>query len=194
MSSELLRLSMFCNYHASARSQKLTLQVIPHVSCSTMIITTSGSSAGIGFAVPGDKVKESAGSIVELDKERQLRNAKRKGRGYLGVDVATSSLEESLRQRLVGRSAGAGADKGGVGVFVTSIAADSPLLQNSIDTASVTQGNVRIINVGGNSIKNGTEFISEMKKRVEGEQLSLTVENVQGERRVLYVTLGRIPL
>lgn len=166
------------------------------VGVNTMIITTSGSSAGIGFAVPGDKVKESADSIVELDKERQLRNAKRKGRGYLGVEVATSSLEESLRQRLVGSRAGA--DEGGIGVFVTSIAADSPLLQDGIDTASVAQGNVhlgeRIINVGGNSIENGREFVSEMKKRVEGEQLSLTVENVQGEKRVLYVTLGRIPL
>lgn len=62
-----------------------------------MIVTTSGSSAGIGFAVPGDNVKESTDLIVELDKERQLRLIKRKGRGWLGVEVATSYLEESLR-------------------------------------------------------------------------------------------------
>ncbi|KAL7454816.1 hypothetical protein ACHAWC_006427, partial [Mediolabrus comicus] len=71
------------------------------VGVNTMIITTSGSSAGIGFAVPGDSVKESTDKIIELDKQKRLRSAKRKGRGWLGVSVATSALEESLRNRLL---------------------------------------------------------------------------------------------
>jgi hypothetical protein len=33
-----------------------------------------------------------------------------------------------------------------------------------------------------------------MKKRVEGEQITLTVETGEGDARVVYVTLGRIPL
>ena len=162
-----------------------------------MIISTSGSSAGIGFAVPGDNVKESTDSIVELDKERRLRSAKRKGRGFLGVEVATSSyLEASFRKRL--SVSNTNNEGGGVGAFLTSIATDSPLFHSAIDTTSITNGNInigdRIVNVGGNPIANGREFVSDMKKRVEGEQLSLTVENVDREKKVVYVTLGRIPL
>ncbi|KAL7528786.1 hypothetical protein ACHAXR_002632, partial [Thalassiosira sp. AJA248-18] len=169
------------------------------VGVNTMIISTSGSSAGIGFAVPGDNVKESTDNIVELDKQRQLRNAKRKGRGWLGVDVAKASLEESLKKRFTARG-----DKGDIGAFVTSIAADSPLYKDqdesgtSIGITTITDGNIhlgdRIINVGGNAIANGGDFITDMKQRVEGEQLTLTVQDVKGEKRVVYVTLGRIPL
>ena len=63
------------------------------VGVNTMIITTSGSSAGKGFAVPGDNVKESTDLIVELDKERQLQFIQRKGSG---VEVASNSLEDSF--------------------------------------------------------------------------------------------------
>lgn len=176
-----------------------------------MIISTSGSSAGIGFAVPADYLKWSADKIVELDKDRQTKRLGKMGRGWLGVEVATSSLEESLKQRLTGSSAKNADDEGATtGAFVTSIAADSPLLQSqddesaatdsmrTIETTSINNGNIhlgdRIINVGGNSIANGKEFVVEMKKRVEGEQLSLTVENVESEKRVVYVVLGKVPL
>jgi len=43
------------------------------VGVNTMIITTLSSSAGIGFAVPGDNVKEGTDLTVESDKERQLQ-------------------------------------------------------------------------------------------------------------------------
>ncbi|EED86812.1 serine protease, partial [Thalassiosira pseudonana CCMP1335] len=41
------------------------------IGVNTMIISTSGSSAGIGFAVPGDNVKQKSNEIVDLDKERR---------------------------------------------------------------------------------------------------------------------------
>lgn len=166
------------------------------VGVNTMIITTSGSSAGIGFAVPGDNVKEATDKIVELDKERQLQKAKRKGRGWLGINVATSSLEESLRKRLSGNEKD--------GAFVTSIAPNSPLLQkddsrgNTLEITTITNGNIRlgdrIVNVGGTSIVNGDEFVKEMKQRVDGEQLSLTLADRNGDKRVIYVTLKSVPL
>ena len=165
-----------------------------------MIISASGSSSGIGFAVPGDSVKESADEIIELDKQRRLRNAKRKGRGWLGAAVATSSLEKSLRKRLLSESAvqNKTSDQE-VGAFITSIDKKSPLLaQEGISTTSITNGNVeigdRIVSVGGNTIEDAEAFVREMKGRVEGENLSLTIENVCGERRVMYITLGQIPL
>ena len=171
-----------------------------------MIVTTSGSSAGIGFAVPGDNVKESTDLIVELDKERQLRLIKRKGRGWLGVEVATSYLEESLRKRLAGKNPSNADDGTGEGAFITAVAANSPLLHNrdgavvtgAISATSLVNGGIkigdRIINVGGSDVANGKDFANEMKKRVEGEQVTLTVDTVEGDASVVYVTLGRIPL
>mmetsp|Transcript_20169 Transcript_20169/g.28794 ORF Transcript_20169/g.28794 Transcript_20169/m.28794 type:complete len:512 (-) Transcript_20169:48-1583(-) len=170
------------------------------VGVNTMIISASGSSSGIGFAVPGDSVKESADKIIELDKQRRLRTAKRKGRGWLGAAVATSSLEQSLRKRLLSASLEQSKNSGQeVGAFITSIDTKSPLMtQEGVSITSITNGNVeigdRIVSVGGNVIENAEAFVTEMKGRVEGENLSLTIENVGGERRVVYVTLGQIPL
>jgi len=158
------------------------------VGVNTMIITTSGSSACIGFAVPSDSVKEATDRIIDLDKERQLQSTNRKGRGWLGIDVALSNLEDTLKKRL------SDTDSDACGAFVTAINAKSPLLnQQDISNDSIHVGE-RIVNVGGTSIANGNEFVIEMKTRVEGEQLSLTVENKKGKKRVVYVTLGRIPL
>ena len=159
------------------------------VGVNTMIITTSGSSAGIGFAVPSDSVKDATDRIIDLDKERQLQSTNRKGRGWLGIDVALSSLEDTLKKRL------SDTDSDASGAFVTAINAKSPLLnQQDISNGNILRVGERIVNVGGTSIANGNEFVIEMKTRVEGEQLSLTVQNNNGEKRVVYVTLGRIPL
>ena len=68
-----------------------------------------------------------------------------------------------------------------------------PPLLNQQDIGILVVGE-RIVNVGGTSIANGNEFVIEMKTRVEGEQLSLTVANNKGKKRIVYVTLGRIPL
>ncbi len=61
------------------------------VGVNTMIVTTSGSSAGVGFAVPGDKVKEYTTGIIDLHKEKMRRrdsaNGRKIGRGWLGVEV-----------------------------------------------------------------------------------------------------------
>ena len=166
------------------------------VGVNTMIISTSGSNSGIGFAVPGDSVKKDTDKIIEHDKQMRLRKAKRKGRGWLGAAVATSSLEESLRNRL--RLSSKNRD-GVVGAFITSIDNKSPLKsQDEVSITSITNGNIeigeRIVSVGGNTIDSADEFVKEMKGRVEGENLTLTLENIEGERRVVYVTLGQIPL
>lgn len=168
------------------------------IGVNTMIISTSGSSAGIGFAVPGDNVKHKSNEIIDLDKERRVQKGqKRKGRGWLGIDVAIGSLEEALRKRLAVHEA--------AGAFVTSISKSSPLMQtrdatasNEFDSTGINNGSIvigdRIVNVGGTIISNGLDLQTDLKGRVEGEQLTLTVEDALGERRVLYITLGKVPL
>jgi S1-C subfamily serine protease len=116
-------------------------------------------------------------------------------------------LEESLRKRLAGKNPSNADDGTGEGAFITAVAANSPLLHNrdgavvtgAISAASLVNGGGikigdRIINVGGRDVANGKDFANEMKKRVEGEQITLTVETGEGDARVVYVTLGRIPL
>ena len=122
-------------------------------------------------------------------------------------------MEESLRNRLLKDNKSS--DNKVVGTFITAIAPKSPfMLQQQqeeeeagrdpsppvvpVATTKFTNGNVeigdRIVSVGGNPIENANAFLQEMKGRVEGENLSLTLEGEGGDRRVVYVTLGQIPL
>jgi S1-C subfamily serine protease len=163
------------------------------VGVNTMIISTSGSSAGIGFAVPSDSVRDSTESIIDLDKEKR---STRKRRGWLGIDVALGSLESSLRKR-VGRNG----DKSNIGAFVTSISKDSPLKhqsESSIEITTTTDGKIqlgdRVINLGGVEISSGMDLVKELKQRVEGEKILITVESNDGEKKVVDVTLSKMPM
>eukprot|EP00956_Cyclotella_meneghiniana_P003201 scaffold3932_cov87-Cyclotella_meneghiniana.AAC.5 len=164
------------------------------VGVNTMIISTSGSSAGIGFAVPGDAVRENTEGIIETDKDRSNYSMNRKGRGWLGVDVALGSLETTLRKRVNVKDGDLS-----VGAFITSIASTSPLAkpESTIHVTTMSNGTTklgeRIINFGGNDITNGFDLVKELKGRVEGEQISMTVVNEDGDRRIVYVTLGKVP-
>ena len=163
------------------------LRLTNSTNSSTMIVTTSGSSAGIGFAVPSDAVKENSSRIIEMDMRRQ---AKGKRRGRLGMEVALTSLEVTLRQRV--------ATNRTMGAFVTSIDSDSPLQGMDINAISLADGCVslgdRVVNVGGTQIDNGRQFLEAMSKRVEGEKIDITLENAEGVGRVVYVELAPMPL
>jgi S1-C subfamily serine protease len=163
------------------------------VGINTMIISTSGSSAGIGFAVPGDSVRDSTEGIIDLDKEKR---STRKGRGWLGIDVALGSLESSLRKRIALKGSNSN-----IGAFVTSISKDSPLKQQSelsLETTTMNDGMVqlgdRIVNLGGSEISSGIDVVQELKRRVEGEKIVITVERQDGEKRIAEVTLGKLPI
>ena len=164
------------------------------VGVNTMIISTSGSSAGIGFAVPGDAVRENTEGIIEMDKDRSNYSMNRKGRGWLGVDVALGSLETILQKQVNVKDVDSS-----IGAFITSISSASPLTKPEstirITTMSngITKLGERIINLGGNDITNGFDLVKELKGRVEGEQISMTVVSKDGDRRVVYVTLGKVP-
>jgi hypothetical protein len=45
--------------------------------------------------------------------------------------------------------------------------------------------------VAGNEVMTFAELHAELEHRIPGEKLSLTVENCEGERRVVYVTLSQ---
>ena len=90
------------------------------------------------------------------------------------MEVALSSLEAILTQRVA---------NGKTGAIVTSIASDSPLQGMGISAMSVADGCVslgnRVVNVGGDQIENGQQFLEAMSKRVEGEKIDITLENAR---------------
>merc|ERR1712137_532062 len=59
------------------------------VGINTAIITTSGSSAGIGFAVPSDQIQPVVQRILQKD---QIENGVRPNMGWLGISVVTQSV------------------------------------------------------------------------------------------------------
>jgi len=102
---------------------------------------------------------------VELDKELQLRLTTRKGRGWLGVDVAMNYLKDYFCKCLA-EAHSSNLDGTGLGAFVTAIDVNSPMLhtQDTSDTikiTSVVNGSVkigdRIIKVRGTDTANGIE-------------------------------------
>ena len=165
-----------------------------------MIVTTSGSNSGIGFAIPIDTVREKSDIIIEKDRLTSSPSKSRPSRGWLGIEVVVdSSLDEMLRKKLIARSHGGLTNVGlKQGVFVLNVKQGSAAsrvgikgLTFSSDQSGVIDIGDRIVGIGGRVIENRRDLEYDIKSRVEGEQLSITVENAEGNRRVLYVTLDR---
>jgi S1-C subfamily serine protease len=66
------------------------------VGINTAIITTSGSNAGIGFAVPSDQLNSVVGRIIEEDR---IQNGERSDKGWLGVSIVKQSGNSTLTQK-----------------------------------------------------------------------------------------------
>jgi len=66
------------------------------VGINTAIITTSGSSAGIGFAVPADQLLPVVNRIIDNDR---FNNGDRRNKGWLGLScikqVSNSTLDKN---------------------------------------------------------------------------------------------------
>ena len=154
------------------------------VGINTAIITTSGSSAGIGFAVPVDKVKSVISDIIS--KDRVVNNPRRGAApGWLGIDIASPALSRALAQKYSGLD---------TGVFVSNVqdgspaavAGLTPLTLNS--SGSVVVGD-RIKAICGREISSREALVEDMKTRTAGEEISLTLLDRSGQRRVVYVQL-----
>lgn len=50
-----------------------------------------------------------------------------------------------------------------------------------------------VVAIGGNDVETYDELQAELKDRIQGEQVTITLENIKGERRVVYVVLREKP-
>ena len=146
------------------------------VGINTAIITTSGSNAGVGFAVPSDQLYPQVQRIIRND--RSKRGA-RPNQGYLGISFLMSSST-------------------GNSTWISSVAKGSPAAEAGIQALQVTSSGVvewgdSIVAIGGNGVSALEDIESDLATRVVGEKIALTLERRDGERRVVYAVLSDRP-
>jgi len=141
------------------------------VGINTAIVTTSGSSAGIGFAVPSDKIEPVVRDMIRKDKAEQGLRPKM---GFLGVTII----------------------KGKSGNWINSVAPGSPAemaglrgIQTSVETGLLSFGD-SIVAIGGKAVESYVELEQELQSRVRDEEVAITLQNAKGERRISYIKLG----
>jgi putative serine protease PepD len=134
------------------------------VGINTLIQSTSGSSAGIGFAIPIDFAKDIAGQIIATGKATHP---------YLGV--STESLDENVASQF-GLPVSSGA-------LVRFVQPGSPA-----ETAGIATGDI-IVRIGDATVESVEDMFTGIRANRVGDVVE--VEVVRGEsRRTLSATLG----
>ena len=172
------------------------------IGVNTMIISTSGSNAGIGFAVPVDGFWREVMDLIEDDRvEEKLKigdgNGKGRKRGWLGLKIVQDEVIGKALFRRIGLI-GTKHDNEETGVFIMSVDDKSPAFDAGIVPLDMRDGSMveigdRIVAVNGNSIRNSFDMKKEIKDRTVGEQITITLEDASGERRVVYTTFKAKP-
>ncbi|WP_374408761.1 Do family serine endopeptidase [Pelagerythrobacter sp.] len=131
------------------------------------IISPTGGSVGIGFAIPADI----AAPIVA-----QLRRGERVERGYLGVSLGpvNDDIADSV-----------GLDRS-VGEFVQIVRDGDPAARAGIQPGDI------IVEVGGETVTNDRSVSYIVANTAPGTTLPVTLYR-NGERRTVNVTVGQFP-
>lgn len=155
------------------------------VGVNTAIIATSGSYSGIGFAVPSDAVKPAMERIIRHDR------IKKKKSPWLGVEILQVKVGANITQGTPSKLANMN--------WIGRIARDSPADKADIKSCfldPVTAGfkyGEAIVAVNGRPVPTYGELQSCLEDCVVGEKLSVTLEDENGDRRVVYLTLTERP-
>ena len=138
------------------------------IGVNTAILSPSGGSVGIGFAIPSSLVKDVVG---------QLRTAGHVTRGFLGVET------QPVTAAIAG---GLGLSPDTHGALVAGIAPDSPAAKAGFQPGDVVQS------VGGTAISNPIELARTVADTKPGETTDVAVLR-DGTSKTLHVTVGSLP-
>lgn len=138
------------------------------IGVNTAIYSRSGSSAGIGFAIPSNLARMVTGRLVTSGKF---------DRGYLGVSL--QPLSKQLAE-------GLGIKNDTEGTIVASVEPNGPA-----DDAGIQEGDV-IVAVNGTDVKTSTELVNAVGFKAPREKVTVTV-NRSGKQQEFTVTLGTWP-
>jgi S1-C subfamily serine protease len=166
------------------------------VGVNTAIVSTTGSNAGIGFAIPSDSIAPVVQSMIREDRRRtyQLTTSSRPALGYLGVSILRRNTVPPEDADVVSRLRNDVIIRKPLN-WVTYVQPDSPAQAAGIRPVVIVSSESQavwgdaIVAVGGRQVTTFDELQSEFDRRVAGEQVALTLEDVNGDRRVVYVTL-----
>ena len=136
------------------------------IGVNTAIISPSGGSIGIGFAVPSDS------AVVVLDQLRQYGETRR---GWLGVNV--QSVTEDIAETYGIRE--------GSGARVASLASDGPAAK-----AGILQDDV-IVRFDGKDVTSMRGLPRLVSQTQIGKDVEVEVSR-KGQRRTFRVTIGRL--
>lgn len=162
------------------------------VGVNTAILTTSGSNAGIGFAVPSDAVR----TIIQ----DWIRRDQRQNKPKLGVAIikllssstAAAGMLSAMEKQLNGSSSVLQRYQTWISrVEPSSPASEAGLQAVQIDpkTCCLKSGEA-IVAWNGKPLEGWRDLCKEIDRCVGGEQINLTLENIHQERRVVYLTMN----
>ncbi|MBY0232333.1 MAG: trypsin-like peptidase domain-containing protein, partial [Gemmataceae bacterium] len=140
------------------------------IGVNTAIYSPSGSSAGIGFAIPADEVARVVPQLIRTGKAP---------RASLGVTLAADQLAEQLGVR---------------GALIIRTLPDSPAAKAGLrSTLRDGEGRMRlgdcIVAVDGKAVAKIKDLFGLLEKKKPGEEVALTIVR-DGEEQELTVTLG----
>jgi serine protease Do len=133
------------------------------IGINTAIATSSGSSAGVGFALPINTAVQVYNQVIKTG---------RMARGSIGVGLETETKPELFK--VYGATSGA---------FVNRVTRDSPA-----DKAGLKEQDV-IVSVNGKSVKTNDDLINAVAESPIGSQVALGVMR-EGKRMDLTATIG----
>jgi len=138
------------------------------IGINSAIVSPTGGSVGIGFAIPAETVK----TIAD-----RLKHKGTVSRGWIGVEV------QSVSPEIV---EGLGLNKPVYGVLVAEIQPDSPATK-----AGIMPGDV-ITSVAGQPASDDRELIKRVSNMPPGNSIELGLIR-QNEEKTINVTLGELP-
>jgi len=139
------------------------------IGINSAIVSPTGGSVGVGFAIPAETVKTIAARLKEKGTV---------SRGWIGVEVQSASPEIVE---------GLGLNKPVYGVLVAEIQPDSPAAK-----AGIVPGDV-ITSVAGQPASDDRDLIRKVSDMPPGKSIELGL-NRQNEEKTINVTLGELPV
>jgi S1-C subfamily serine protease len=142
------------------------------IGVNTAIYSPSGSSAGIGFAIPVDEVNRVVPQLIANGKVT---------RPGLGVQLATDQLARQLGQN---------------GALIVNVLPDSPAAKANLrPTQRDARGRIQmgdvIVAVEGKAVKKSNDLFNDLDKRKVGDTITLTIMR-DGEKIEVKTTLGQV--